>query len=137
MDSLQSGLSYFSQPLLSWSLGGIVSWLCSEITRNGFVSATLMSPICFSLMISRRNLSGLHLNVLQTLVLNANFPLALLRVVGPQIAILLSPSSNLGPVFLSVAFDVASVQSKLDSLRTLGSAGEESKSLRLSLERCG
>ena len=35
LDALRSGLSYFSQPLLSWSLGGIVSWLCREIERNG------------------------------------------------------------------------------------------------------
>ena len=33
--TLHSGLSYFSQSLLSWSLGGITAWLCTEIIRNG------------------------------------------------------------------------------------------------------
>lgn len=35
LDTLHSGLSYFCQPLLSWSLGGIVTWLGSEIHRQG------------------------------------------------------------------------------------------------------
>ena len=35
IDTLQSGLSYFSQPLLSWTLGGIVAWLCEEIVSYG------------------------------------------------------------------------------------------------------
>lgn len=35
LDVLHSGLSYFSQPLLSWSLGLLVQWLCCEAVRNG------------------------------------------------------------------------------------------------------
>ena len=34
-EALQGGLSYFAQPLLSWSLGGIVLWLADEIIRIG------------------------------------------------------------------------------------------------------
>ena len=126
MDSPQSGLSYFSQPLLSWSLGGIVSWLCSEIIRNGCVPPNPIS--LFSTDGEIRNLSGLHLNVLQTLVLSANFPTALLRAVEPEIAKLLLPSSNLGPVFVSVAFDATSVQTRLNILRSISSSGDDSKS---------
>lgn len=37
LDTLHSGLSYFCQPLLSWSLGGIVTWLCKEALRLGYV----------------------------------------------------------------------------------------------------
>lgn len=36
-ETLHSGLSYFSQPLLSWSLIGVVHWLAGEIQRNGYV----------------------------------------------------------------------------------------------------
>ena len=41
IDTLHSGLSYFSQPLLSWSLGGIVEWLADEIIRYGLVGLVL------------------------------------------------------------------------------------------------
>lgn len=34
LDTLHSGLSYFSQPLLSWCLGGVLTWLCTEIERQ-------------------------------------------------------------------------------------------------------
>jgi len=35
LETLHSGLSYFAQPLLSWSLGGICYWLIAEVRRNG------------------------------------------------------------------------------------------------------
>ncbi|ORX39073.1 mediator complex subunit Med5-domain-containing protein [Kockovaella imperatae] len=97
LPTLHSGLSYFSQSLLSWSLGGITDWLCTEIVRNG-------------------HLSALHLNVLQNLVCSGALPVALLRVTGPAIASLLLPTSGLAPVFQSSAFDARGVQSKLNEL---------------------
>ncbi|ORY26244.1 mediator complex subunit Med5-domain-containing protein [Naematelia encephala] len=97
IDTLYSGLSYFSQDLLSWSLGGIVAWLCEETVRNGPVS-------------------GLHLQVLQRLVLGDAFPEALLRVAGGAIAGLLAPSSGLHEVFAASGIDVAAVRLKLEAI---------------------
>jgi hypothetical protein len=42
--TLHSGLSYFSQPLLSWCLSGILKWLCSEIQRQGYVARKTNRP---------------------------------------------------------------------------------------------
>ncbi|RSH95318.1 mediator complex subunit [Saitozyma podzolica] len=94
-DTLHSGLSYFSQPLLSWSLGGIVAWLCQEIERQGLISA-------------------LHLDVLQNLVLGESFPEALLRINAAEISRLLRPTSHLQPVFESSGFVVAGVTARLE-----------------------
>ncbi|CAD6584259.1 MAG: mediator complex subunit, partial [Tremellales sp. Tagirdzhanova-0007] len=87
LDTLHNGLSYFSHSLLSWSLGGVVAWLCYEVERNG-------------------SLSALHLDVLQTLLLGS-FPAPLLRVTGSAIDAIIDSSSGLGPVIQSSRFDVA------------------------------
>lgn len=97
LDTLHSGLSYFAQPILSWCLGGVVGWLCAEIERQGI-------------------LSGVHLNVLQTLVLDSAFPEPLLRANAPAISRLLSPSCGLEPVLLSSSFDINSVRARIDTV---------------------
>ncbi|CAK9782940.1 hypothetical protein CC85DRAFT_329441 [Cutaneotrichosporon oleaginosum] len=97
LDTLHSGLSYFAQPILSWCLGGVVGWLCAEIERQGI-------------------LSGVHLNVLQTLVLDSAFPEPLLRANAPAIARLLDPATGLEPVMLSSAFDAAGVRARINVL---------------------
>ncbi|WVW79235.1 hypothetical protein I302_101201 [Kwoniella bestiolae CBS 10118] len=97
LDTLHSGLSYFSQPLLSWCLGGVVAWLCREIKRQGLLSA-------------------IHLIVLQDLILGHSCPEALIRVNSTALNELLSPNSGLAPVIESSSFDLAGIRSKLDSL---------------------
>lgn len=97
LDTLHSGLSYYAQPLLSWCLGGVVSWLCSEIEREGM-------------------LSGMHLNVLQTLVLDSAFPEPLLRANAKAISHLLEPASGLQPVIQSSGFDHVAVRSRLQAV---------------------
>ncbi|WWD21111.1 hypothetical protein CI109_105592 [Kwoniella shandongensis] len=97
LDTLHSGLSYFSQPLLSWCLGGVIGWLCREIERQGLLSA-------------------LHLVVLQDLVMGHACPESLLRVNREGLNRLLGPNSGLGPVLESSGFDVAGVRNKLDLL---------------------
>jgi mediator of RNA polymerase II transcription subunit 5 len=37
IETLHSGLSFFSQPLLGWCQAGIIDWLCVEVQRQGFV----------------------------------------------------------------------------------------------------
>ncbi|WVQ81411.1 hypothetical protein IAT38_003535 [Cryptococcus sp. DSM 104549] len=96
-DTLHSGLSYFAQPLLRWCLGGVVGWLCSEIERLGGVS-------------------GLHLVVLQDIVMGHACPEQLLRVNGPALHRILDPSSGLQEVLGTSGFDVESVRAKLDML---------------------
>ncbi|WVR09129.1 hypothetical protein IAU60_006191 [Kwoniella sp. DSM 27419] len=96
LDTLHSGLSYFSQPLLSWCLGGVVGWLCQEIRRQGLLSA-------------------LHLVVLQDLILGHTCPEALLRVNVSALYDVLSPNSGLGPVVQSSGFDVDGVRTKLEA----------------------
>ncbi|BEI80974.1 hypothetical protein CcaverHIS002_0201340 [Cutaneotrichosporon cavernicola] len=97
LDTLHSGLSYFAQPILSWCLGGVVRWLCAEIERQGI-------------------LSGVHLNVLQTLVLDSAFPTPLLRANAPAIARLLDPATGLESVMLSSSFDVPGVRARIDAV---------------------
>ncbi|KAK8843371.1 hypothetical protein IAR55_007028 [Kwoniella newhampshirensis] len=97
LDTLHSGLSYFSQPLLSWCLGGVIGWLCREIERQGLLSA-------------------LHLVVLQDLVMGHACPEALLRVNAEGLNGLLEPTSGLRPVLESSGFDVSGVRNKLDQL---------------------
>ncbi|OCF40251.1 hypothetical protein I317_05945 [Kwoniella heveanensis CBS 569] len=97
LDTLHSGLSYFSQPLLSWCLGGVVSWLCHEIRRQGLLSA-------------------LHLVVLQDLILGHTCPEPLLRVNSDMLNNILSSTSGHGDVFQSSNFDVLGIRSKLDSI---------------------
>ncbi|KAL1406022.1 hypothetical protein Q8F55_007705 [Vanrija albida] len=97
LDTLHSGLSYFAQPLLSWCLGGVVGWLCTEIERQGL-------------------LSGLHLNVLQTLVLDSSFPEPLLRANSSAINRLLEPATGLESVLQSSSFDTAAVRLRLQAV---------------------
>lgn len=97
LDTLHSGLSYFAQPLLSWCLGSVVGWLCAEIERLG-------------------QLSGVHLNVLQTLVLDSAFPEPLLRANAYAMSRLLEPSSGLQPVLQSSGFDTIAVQGRLQTV---------------------
>ncbi|WOO83502.1 Mediator of RNA polymerase II transcription subunit 5 [Vanrija pseudolonga] len=97
LDTLHSGLSYFAQPLLSWCLGGVVGWLCTEIERQGL-------------------LSGLHLNVLQTLVLDSSFPEPLLQANSRAINRLLEPATGLDAVLQSSSFDTAAVRQRLQAV---------------------
>jgi mediator of RNA polymerase II transcription subunit 5 len=100
LDTLYSGLSYYAQPLLSWCLGGVVGWLCAEIERQGA-------------------LSGMHLKVLQTLVLDTAFPEPLLRANAQAIIHLLEPATGLQPVMQSSGFDHVGVRSRLQSVDSL------------------
>jgi hypothetical protein len=61
-------------------------------------------------------LAALHLDVLQTLVLNPFFPDALLRVTGEALSDILDPACGLGPVFASSGFDHQGIRSKLSSI---------------------
>lgn len=97
LDTLHSGLSYFAQPILSWCLGGVVGWLCAEIERQGI-------------------LSGVHLNVLQTLVLDSAFPEPLLRANARGISCLLDPTTGLEAVMISSNFDAAGVRARIDAV---------------------
>ncbi|WWC73192.1 uncharacterized protein I206_107158 [Kwoniella pini CBS 10737] len=94
LDTLHSGLSYFSQPLLSWCLGGVVSWLCKEIKRQGLLSA-------------------LHLVVLQDLILGHSCPEALIRVNLKVLNDLLNDNSLI-EVFQSSNFDLNGIKLKLN-----------------------
>jgi mediator of RNA polymerase II transcription subunit 5 len=75
----------------------VVGWLCDEIERQGI-------------------LSGVHLNVLQTLVLDSAFPEPLLRANARAITRLLDPATGLEPVMLSSSFDAAGVRARIDTL---------------------
>lgn len=101
LDTLHSGLSYFAQPLLSWCLGGVVGWLCTEIERQG-------------------PLSAMHLNVLQTLVLDTAFPEPLLRANVKALTRLLDPLPGLEAVFESSSFGAPAIQDKIQSVGATG-----------------
>nr|ODN90653.1 hypothetical protein L203_01764 [Cryptococcus depauperatus CBS 7841] len=104
LDILHSGLSYFSQPFLSWCLGGVIGWLCCEIVRLGA-------------------LSTLHLIVLQALALGDSCPPQLLRVNNKELASLLDPSHGLQEVVSSSNFNITGLRSKLESQELLAVSG--------------
>jgi len=58
----------------------------------------------------------LHLDVLQTLLLESSVPEALLRINSKAIEALLEPSAGLGPVLRSSRFDAAAVRQKLEPI---------------------
>ncbi|KGB76012.2 hypothetical protein CNBG_1850 [Cryptococcus deuterogattii R265] len=97
LDTLHSGLSYFSQPLLSWCLGGVIGWLCDEILRQGAMSA-------------------LHLVVLQALAMSHACPEQLLKVNDRALRNLFSPLSGLDEVIRTSNFDMFAFKSRLESL---------------------
>ncbi|WVQ75456.1 hypothetical protein IAR50_005081 [Cryptococcus sp. DSM 104548] len=97
LETLHSGLSYFSQPLLSWCLGGVIAWLCDEIVRLG-------------------PLSALHLVVLQCLALGHACPEQLLRVNDRALLDIFRPSSSLQDVIESSGFKAEDLRKRLASL---------------------
>ncbi|OXG18206.1 hypothetical protein C361_04327 [Cryptococcus neoformans Tu259-1] len=97
LDTLHSGLSYFSQPLLSWCLGGVIGWLCDEILRQGALGA-------------------LHLVVLQVLAMGHACPEQLLKVNDRALRKLINPLSGLDEVIGSSNFDMLAFKAKLESL---------------------
>ncbi|EIW67015.1 hypothetical protein TREMEDRAFT_64882 [Tremella mesenterica DSM 1558] len=94
LETLHNGLSYFSQNLLSWCLGGIVAWLCEEIARQG-------------------KLSAIHFVVLGSLVLSDSFPESLLRANAPAILAIIEGNSYLVEVIQSSGFDASAVRDKV------------------------
>ncbi|RXK35608.1 hypothetical protein M231_07138 [Tremella mesenterica] len=94
LETLHNGLSYFSQNLLSWCLGGIVAWLCEEIARQG-------------------KLSAIHFVVLGSLVLSDSFPESLLRANAPAILAVIEGNPYLAEVIQSSGFDASAVRDKV------------------------
>ena len=118
VETLHSGLSYFAQPLLGWSLAGSVSWLADEVIRNGLVWYSPTDTAAdFSLI------SGPYLVVLQALILSSSLPDSILRVAGSRIADILEPAVGLGPVLQSSGFDGNGVKQKLAGLDVVSSLG--------------
>ncbi|KAK0465088.1 mediator complex subunit Med5-domain-containing protein [Desarmillaria tabescens] len=89
-DTLNNGISFFTGPLLSWTLVGVVKSLLQEIYRKGF-----MAPM--------------HIEVLQTLLLSPSCPKPVLVLCGSRILTLLA-SKPAKDRLAAVRFDVATVQ---------------------------
>ncbi|KAG7450430.1 uncharacterized protein BT62DRAFT_978575 [Guyanagaster necrorhizus] len=89
-DTLNNGISFFTGPLLSWTLVGVVKFLLQEIYRKGF-----MAPV--------------HIEVLQTLLLSPSCPKPVLVLCGSRILTLLA-SKAAKDRLAAVRFDVATVQ---------------------------
>ncbi|ODN95713.1 hypothetical protein L198_04331 [Cryptococcus wingfieldii CBS 7118] len=115
LETLHSGLSYFSQPLLSWCLGGVIAWLCDEIFRLG-------------------PLSALHLVVLQSLALGHACPDQLLRVNDQALFDVIRPSNDLQDVINSSGFKAEDLRTKLTSLGVTAPDSRQDLSLDVALE---
>ncbi|KAK0198374.1 mediator complex subunit Med5-domain-containing protein [Armillaria mellea] len=89
-DTLNNGISFFTGPLLSWTLVGVVRSLLQEIYRKGF-----MAPV--------------HIEVLQTLLLSPSCPKPVLVLCGSRILTLLA-SKPAKDRLAAVRFDVVTVQ---------------------------
>ncbi|KAJ4486235.1 hypothetical protein J3R30DRAFT_3655453 [Lentinula aciculospora] len=79
MDTLRNGVMYFTDPLLNWTLVGVVKALLQEIHQKGF-----NTPI--------------HLEVLQTLLLSPSCPRLVLTLCGPRVMSLLANQARKTPV---------------------------------------
>ncbi|KAJ3813742.1 mediator complex subunit Med5-domain-containing protein [Lentinula aff. lateritia] len=85
MDTLRNGVMYFTDPLLNWTLVGVIKALLQEIHRKRF-----NAPI--------------HLEVLQTLLLSPSCPRLVLTLCGPRVMSLLVNRARKEPI-ASVTFN--------------------------------
>ncbi|GHJ88478.1 hypothetical protein NliqN6_4880 [Naganishia liquefaciens] len=96
LETLRGGLSYFSQPLLSWCQIGIIHWLCQEIQRQGMYA-------------------HVYLDVLQVLLEAGDFPSSILKATGKDILNLFEHGNGLELVLESSNIDVLGIQKKARS----------------------
>ena len=94
IETLHSGLSYFSQPLLSWSQCGIIEWLCHEIQRQGVFAS-------------------IYLDTLQLLVGSDELPRPILERISGQVLHLFEPGNGLDLVIQSTNIDVDKLGARL------------------------
>lgn len=90
-DVLFNGVSYFTGPLLNWTLVGVIKALSQEILLKG-----LSAPI--------------HIEILQTLVLSSSCPQPVLALCSPQILTLLSELGKGGANTSMIDIDVWAMQ---------------------------
>lgn len=95
LDILRGGLSYFSQPLLSWCVSGVLEWLCVEIPRQG-PQATF------------------HLDVLSVLLMGGGLPTSVLHVHADSIEEILHGKNGLDRTLEEANVDVAALLAKLE-----------------------
>ncbi|KAJ4484049.1 mediator complex subunit Med5-domain-containing protein [Lentinula lateritia] len=90
MDTLRNGVMYFTDPLLNWTLVGVIKALLQEIHQKRF-----NAPI--------------HLEVLQTLLLSPSCPRLVLTLCGPRVMSLLANRARKEPI-ASVTFNNEDLQ---------------------------
>ncbi|KAJ4489332.1 mediator complex subunit Med5-domain-containing protein [Lentinula edodes] len=90
MDTLRNGVMYFTDPLLNWTLVGVIKALLQEIHQKRF-----NAPI--------------HLEVLQTLLLSPSCPRLVLTLCGPRVMSLLANRARKEPI-ASVTFNNEELQ---------------------------
>ncbi|KAF9015279.1 mediator complex subunit Med5-domain-containing protein [Cyathus striatus] len=88
-DVLSNGVSYFTGPLLNWTLVGVIKALVKEIQQKGTIAVT-------------------HLEVLQTLILSPSCPRPVLALCSPQVAFLLTWVGKAIPS--TPSFDAAAIR---------------------------
>lgn len=89
-DILSNGVSYFTGPLLNWTLVGIIKALVKEIQQKGFSIPT-------------------HMEILQTLLLSPSCPRPVLALCAPRIFVLLSNKRGQATM-LARGIDIASMR---------------------------
>lgn len=89
-DVLFNGVSYFTGPLLNWTLVGVIKALSQEILLKGLSA-------------------HIHIEILQTLVLSSSCPQPVLALCSPQILRLLSELGN-GATTSMIDIDVWAMQ---------------------------
>ena len=107
-DVLFNGVSYFTGPLLNWTLVGVIKALSQEILLKGYGRQLLNSA---GLIISISRLSApIHIEILQTLVLSSSCPQPVLALCSPQILRLLSELGKNGAKTSMIDIDVWAMQ---------------------------
>lgn len=94
MDTLINGVMYFADPLLNWTLVGIIKALAQEIHQKRWALTDHTSIVDLT-NICRFN-APTHLEVLQTLLLSTSCPRLVLVLCGPRVMALMASRTRNG-----------------------------------------
>ena len=127
-DVLLNGVSYFTSPLLNWTLVGVIKSLARDIQKIGYGSTSFFFPFSFYGLTTWfhqiRFSAMMYLEILQSLVLSPSCPKPVLALCSPSIVSLLYEKKRQQP--LPVSFNIAAVRQVVaDAIGMKGGGGKD------------
>ncbi|KAF9569643.1 hypothetical protein CPC08DRAFT_701548 [Agrocybe pediades] len=101
-DALMNGVSYFTGPLLNWTLVGVIKALIKDVQQKHF-----LAPV--------------HYEIIQSLILSSSCPKSVLALCSPQILALISDKKRQPPSGPPNSFNIPALRQKL--AETIGIKG--------------